>query len=65
MLFILCLTLLHVVSSLLPLSLLSPVWQLQQIQTLLQQGPMALIGLPMVGIGSHLAHLRLSERRTA
>lgn len=52
-------------SSLQPLALLSPVCHLQQIHTLLQQGPMALIGLPMVGIGCHLAALKLSERRMA
>jgi len=56
---------LGVVSSLLPLALLSPVWQLQQIQTLLQQGPMALIGLCLLGIGRHLADLELSEQRAA
>ncbi|MCS5700178.1 HpsJ family protein [Cyanobium sp. FGCU-52] len=56
---------LGVVSSLLPLALMSSAWQLQQIQTLLQQGPMALIGLALVGVGRHLADLDLSERRAA
>jgi hypothetical protein len=56
---------LGVVSSLLPPALLSPSWQLQQIQTLLQQGPMALIGLSLLAIGRHLSDEELSERRGA
>lgn len=60
---LLALFVLGVVSSLLPPALLSPPWHLQQVQTLLQQGPMALTGLALLAIGRHLSDEELSQRR--